>query len=181
MNRFALWGTLAAVSVLASAAAAEIPKVGTLAPDFRTTTFDGKVVTLKDLRGKVVLVNFWATWCGPCKTELPLLDAYYKVRKDAGLAAIAVTTEDSIPVENLNRLAKAMNMPMAYRFKGKGYRDSEAVPMNFVIDKAGVIRYAEAGSFTLESLERVVLPLLNEPAPDGAPAAVAANAKAAAR
>lgn len=173
-------GALAA-ALVATGAIAETPKVGSPAPDFRTTTFDGKVVTLKDLRGKVILVNFWATWCGPCKTELPLLDAYYKIRKDSGLAAIAVTTEDSIPVENLNKLARAMNMPLAYRFKGKGYRDGDAVPMNFVIDKAGVVRYAEAGSFTLESLERVVLPLLKEPAPDDRTSTALAQAKAAAR
>ena len=160
--------SFAASIMIVGAASAAPPEVGKPAPDFRTTTFDGKIVTLKDLKGKVVLVNFWATWCGPCKTELPLLDAYYKIRKNNGLAAIAVTTEDSIPVENLNRLASAMTMPLAYRFKGKGYRDGEAVPMNFVIDKAGVVRYAKAGSFTLESLEAVVLPLLNEPDPSPA-------------
>lgn len=174
LPRFILVGVAAVV--VAGSARAETPAVGKPAPDFRTTTFDGKVVTLKDLKGKVVLINFWATWCGPCKVELPLLDAYYKVRKNDGLAAIAVTTEDSIPVENLNRLARAMNMPMAYRFKGKGYRDSEEVPMNFVIDKAGVVRYAKAGAFTLESLERVVLPLLKEPAPDATPPAMATAA-----
>jgi cytochrome c biogenesis protein CcmG/thiol:disulfide interchange protein DsbE len=168
---------LALATLLHAGQALAKPEVGKPAPDFRTTTFDGKVVTLKDLKGKVILINFWATWCGPCKTELPMLDAYYKVRKDAGYTALAVTTEDSIPVENLGRLARSMVMPMAYRFKGKPYLDyGDAVPVNFVIDRQGVVRYAEAGAFNLEALEKVMLPLLKEPVPaETAPAAVAAR------
>ncbi len=179
MKRLAMLAGAAALMIAGQAMAK--PEVGKPAPDFRTTTFDGKVVTLKDLKGKVILINFWATWCGPCKTELPLLDAYYKVRKDAGYSALAVTTEDSIPREDLGRLARAMNMPMAYRFKGKDYLDyGNAVPVNFVIDRQGIVRYAEAGAFNLRELEKVVLPLLREPVPDAAPASTPVTAATAA-
>jgi peroxiredoxin len=170
----ALTGITLAALISAGQALAK-PEVGQPAPDFRTTTFDGKVVTLKDLKGKVVVLNFWATWCGPCRTELPLLDAYYKARKDAGYTSLAVTTEDSVPVENLNRFVKTLAMPMAYRFKGKPYLEyGDAVPVNFVIDRQGVIRYAEAGAFNLERLEKVVQPLLKEAAPTDSTATPAA-------
>lgn len=172
----AIWaGAAAALVMLASGAASAKPEVGKPAPDFRAITFDGKAVTLQDLKGKVVLINFWATWCVPCQTELPLLDAYYDARKNAGFAAIAITTEGSIPVENLNRLARAMKMPLAYKFHGKPYEDfGNGIPVSYLIDRQGVVRYAQEGAFTLQTLDRVVLPLLNEPPPPAAPAPAAA-------
>ena len=125
-------------------AGSKLPKVGEPAPEFWVTTFDGKDLSLKSLKGQVVVVNFWATWCGPCRQELPLLDAYYKAAKKYGLAVVAVTTEDSAPMEALRPLAKVVSMPMARRFRGGGYKAPEAVPTNVVIDRNGVVRYAEA-------------------------------------
>lgn len=155
-----------------------LPKVGKPAPDFSARTFDGKVVQLKDLKGQVVVVNFWATWCGPCKQELPLLDLYYRLQKKAGLMVIAVTTEDSIPVEYLKPLAKGLTMPMAWKFRGNYGPIDDAVPSNFVIDRSGVVRYAEAAAFNLDRLNEVLVPLLREPAPDDAVEPAAAPAAA---
>src|SRR5476651_1212361 len=91
------------VSVLAATAAAtgapaSKAVVGQAAPDFQVTTLDGTKLTLADFKNQVLVLNFWATWCVPCKTELPLLDRYYRLQQPAGLRVLAVTTEDSAPL-----------------------------------------------------------------------------------
>jgi len=173
---------LAAATALAAAGSAgAAPKVGQPAPDFSVTTFDGKLITLKDLKGQVVVLNFWATWCGPCQRELPTLDAYLKVQKRFGLAVVAVTTEDSVEPRRLEPLQKLLTMRLARNFRGGGYGPQEAVPTNFVIDRAGVIRYAKAGAFDTEGLNAVLIPLLEEPSPDAPALSPATPVKTAAR
>lgn len=141
------------------------PVVGQLAPEFELTLVDGGKVKLSELRGQVVVLNFWATWCGPCRTELPMLDAYYAVQRKHGLKVFAITTENSVPVHRLKGLFKSMNIPSARWITG-GYGSLEGVPTNFVIDRAGKLRYAKAGALDLNSLNAVLVPLLNERAPD---------------
>ena len=76
----------------------------------------------------------------------------------------AITTEDSLPPAKLAPLAAALSIPLVRGIRGP-YRDFDAVPFNYVIDRAGVLRYAQAGAFRLDELNRVLVPLLNEPAP----------------
>ena len=78
--------------------AARTPQVGDRAPDFELTLIDGSNVRMHDPRGQVVVLSYWATWCAPCRTELPILDGYYRVRRDAGLRVFAIATEGSLPV-----------------------------------------------------------------------------------
>jgi cytochrome c biogenesis protein CcmG/thiol:disulfide interchange protein DsbE len=162
---------LVAALVCATVPAAARPKVGQPAPPFEVTTFDGQKITLADLRGQVVIVNIWATWCVPCRNELPLLDAYEKIRGDAGLRVVAVTTEDSVPLSALKPLAAHLTMKLAPRMRSN-YQILEGVPTNYVIDRAGVLRYAKAEAFDLDSLIALLVPLLNERAPPP-PAAIA--------
>ena len=140
------------------------PAVGRPAPDFQLTLMDGSHVRLSDLRGQVVVLNFWATWCVPCRAELPLLDRYYRLRRDAGLRVFAVTTEGSIPRYRLHALFAAMAIPSVRAIRGP-YGTLEGLPTNFVIDRAGRVRYASSGAFDLPRLNEVLIPLLNEPAP----------------
>jgi thiol-disulfide isomerase/thioredoxin len=169
MNRFTKISRSVAAAAVASLcamapAAANQPVVGQPAPPFEVTTLDGEKISLADLRGDVVILNFWATWCGPCRAELPLLDAYYKIRESAGLRVVAVTTEDSAPLSALKPLAAHLKMKLARRMRGN-YHILEGVPTNYVIDRAGVLRYARAAAFDVDSLNALLVPLLNERPP----------------
>lgn len=152
------WGASLAPATARTAA------IGEVAPDFQLELIDGTVVKLSELRGKVVVLNFWATWCGPCKQELPTLDAYYRARRDAGLRVFAVTTEDSLPIYQLKKLFGVMAIPAVRSIRGN-YDVIGGVPTNYVIDRSGRVRYAKAGAFDLDALNATLVPLLNERPP----------------
>lgn len=162
------WFTRAALALAlltgAGAAPAAAPKVGDLAPDTQLTLIDGSHVRLSDLRGQVVVLNFWATWCVPCRRELPMLDGFYRARHSAGLRVFAVATEGSLPNYQLHRLFDALALSSVRSLRGP-FRMMEGLPTNFVIDRSGHVRYAAAGAFDLNALNTIIIPLLNEPAP----------------
>ena len=144
-------------------------KVGAIAPPFELTLMDGTKVSSADLRGQVVVLNFWATWCVPCRAELPLLDRYYEIQKARGLRVFAITTEDSVPLYQLKKLFAVMHIQPARKIKGK-YDTLGGVPTNYIIDRAGRIRYAKAAAFDLDALNKELVPLLVEPVPVALPA-----------
>lgn len=143
---------------------AKQPKVGDAAPPFVLTLIDGSKVSSDQLRGQVVVLNFWATWCGPCKAELPLLDAYYDLQKAHGLKVYAIATEDSVPAFQMKKLFAQLHISPARGIKGP-YETLGAVPTNYIIDRSGHIRYAKASAFGLDELNAELVPLLKEPAP----------------
>ena len=167
MKRFFSAAVAAILIALSGPTSAASLKIGKPAPNFDLQLVDGRHIRLSDLRGQVVVLNFWATWCGPCREELPLLDAYYKaaVRRNYPLRIYAITTEDSLPESRLKSLFAVMAIPSARRVKGGSFEDVIEVPTNYVIDRSGVLRYWKSGSFDLETLNKVLVPLLNEPAP----------------
>jgi cytochrome c biogenesis protein CcmG, thiol:disulfide interchange protein DsbE len=151
---------------LAGPAGAKPPQVGDMAPDATLALVKGnKTIHLSELRGQVVVINFWATWCVPCRHELPLLDSYYAAQKKYGLRVFAATTEDSVPVGFMHKLFDVLSIDPLRYLHGPYTPIGNAVPTNYIIDRAGRIRYAKAGAFDLDDLNRELVPLLNEPAP----------------
>lgn len=107
--------------------------------DFTLTDLNGKQWTRKSLNGKVVLVNFWATWCPPCRKEMPDLDALYKRFKDKGLVILALSDEDDATVRPFIAKEQKVSYPILLDPKGKvaeQYRVS-GIPKTFIYDRKG--------------------------------------------
>jgi thiol-disulfide isomerase/thioredoxin len=156
-----------ALAALGSSTSATQLKVGQPAPNAELVLIDGSRVHLSDLRGQVVVLNYWATWCVPCRTELPLLNGYYEAARKRGwpLRVFAVATEGSVPKYQLKHLFAVLSISPTDKIRGGPFADVDGLPTNYVIDKEGVLRYAKAGAFDLDNLNNVLVPLLNEPAP----------------
>jgi cytochrome c biogenesis protein CcmG, thiol:disulfide interchange protein DsbE len=137
------------------------PKVGALAPAYTVKLFDKRKISNADMAGKVVVINLWATWCGPCKEEMPMMDAYHRRHKNQGFEIFGVVTQDSLPLFQLKKLAAALSYPLASDIKGN-YDILSGVPTSYVIDRKGVIRYAKAGSFETAEFRQLIDPLLAE-------------------
>jgi thiol-disulfide isomerase/thioredoxin len=160
------------------AAHAAPPRVGQIAPNAQIQTVAGEKFDLASLRGQVVVINFWATWCVPCRRELPLLDSYYRAQKDHGLVVLAATTEDSVPEYQMKKLFAMLAITPLHRLRGP-YAPLGGVPTNFVIDRAGVLRYAQAGAFSLDELNELLVPMLQQPqTPDAGTTTASADATA---
>lgn len=136
------------------------------APQFETKDLEGRVRRLSDQRGQVVLINLWATWCGPCRIEMPNLDHLYKERKERGLVVFGLSAEDSETQKKF--LVKVpVSYPLLTMTEGVPsiYRDVVRYPALFLVDRKGQLQpLPEAGeSFT--SIEAAVDKLLAMPSP----------------
>jgi cytochrome c biogenesis protein CcmG/thiol:disulfide interchange protein DsbE len=161
-----VWKTLGLALALALASAgAQASDVGKPAHDFKLTTLDGQTVRLADLKGKVVVVNRWATWCGPCKAEMVAFENFMRTHPGTDLKIYAVTVELSVPSSKLKPLQGVLHYPLATSISGSAYRIMAGVPTSFVIDRSGVLRYAAAGAFELPEFEALIDPMLAEAAP----------------
>jgi len=121
---------------------------GKVAPDFTLQTLDGKSVTLSSLRGRGVLLNFWATWCGPCKIEMPWFVELQKEYGPQGLQIVGVAMDDSSP-QDIQTFVKEMgvNYPilLGKEAVGQAYGGVDVLPTTFFIDRDGKIVSREFG------------------------------------
>lgn len=137
-------------------------EVNFAAPDVQITDLQGNPVALSDYRGQVVLYNAWATWCPPCKAEMPVLQAYYEKYKDQGFMVIAI--EDGQPVDEVAAFARQYGLTFQVwpdlEWKATITWGIEALPTSYVIDRNGVARLTWTGEVSARVLEQYVTPII---------------------
>lgn len=120
--------------------------------------------------GKVLIINFWATWCAPCRAEMPALQAYYDLHKDEGLELLAVSMDDARDMAEVRKIARQFSFPVAmknevnYKPLGRIWR----MPSTFIIDRQGVLKkngHEGEPSVDQAVLETFVTPLLTKSPP----------------
>jgi len=134
------------------------PQAGFLAPDFTLETLEGESITLSDLRGQVVLVNFWATWCPPCKAEMPAFEQAYQDYADQGFVLLAVNAiqQDSISAIEDFYAAYGLTFPIVLDTDSDVSRAYQvrSLPTSFFVGKDGVISEVVIGGPMAEALIR---------------------------
>jgi len=125
------------------------PREGFSAPDFTLDLLDGGQVTLSDLRGKAVLINFWATWCPPCRAEMPAIEAVYRSHKDLGLEVLAVNTtnqdDQAAAAAFVEELELTFPVPLDRTGAVSASYNLRGLPSTYFIDRQGVIRSVVVG------------------------------------
>jgi cytochrome c biogenesis protein CcmG, thiol:disulfide interchange protein DsbE len=137
-------------------------KVNFSAPELSLQNISGKTESLSDFRGNVVLVNNWATWCPPCKAEMPTLAAYFNEHNPEGFTIIAI--EAGEPLEKVTQFANDYNLKFSVWLDPDGASlkafGNGNLPNSYVIDRSGTVRYAWTGEISRTMLEKYVTPLL---------------------
>ncbi len=130
-------------------------------------TIDGKMVTLEDLKGKVILVNAWATWCPPCVLEMPGFQRVYEDYKDQGFTVLGISRDQGSP-DLVRAFLKQKNITypvaMAWQTGLSGFEVS-TLPTSFLIGKDGTIKHTVVGVFAEPALRMAVRILLDDPDP----------------
>lgn len=132
------------------------PREGFPAPDFTLDTLDDSQITLSDLRGKVVMINLWTSWCPPCRAEMPAIDNVYQASKEQGLAVLAVnsTFQDSEAAAAAFAQEFGLSFPVLLDRDGAVSQRYQlrALPTTFFIDRKGIIRSVVPGGPMSDSL-----------------------------
>lgn len=117
------------------------------APDFALTTLDGEKVKLSDLKGHVVMINFWASWCGPCRQEMPLLNDIYASYKKAGFVLLGVNLDESAEDAKAFLKKTPVNFPVLIDSKGQvaDLYKNQAMPSSYFVDRKGDLVYLHQG------------------------------------
>lgn len=135
------------------------------APEVTLTDTRGESHSLRDYRGQVVLINLWATWCPPCKAEMPTLQAFYDKYRDEGFTIIAINDGD--PTEDVLQFEKDYQLSFPIWLDPKYYATEQAfktmnLPSSFVIDRAGTVRLMWVGAISRKMLDEYVIPIIKE-------------------
>ena len=164
-----MWSAAAGVAAILCVAALALASasVGSAAPALVVPELDGQAFDLSALHGKVVVVNFWATWCPPCREEMPVLDAFYRRYHGQGLEMIGLSTDRPHDRSDVIKVMQSFSYPAAVLDDAKvnDFGPPNVLPVTFVVDRSGVIRVKltpDQTPVTEKSLSDAVLPLLAE-------------------
>jgi cytochrome c biogenesis protein CcmG/thiol:disulfide interchange protein DsbE len=143
-HRFSAVLVGAALLLLGGAGAAVAQKVGAQAPALVGQTVDGKPFDLAKLRGHGVVANVWATWCPPCRAEMPMLDAFYKAHQGQGIVLIGLSADRTRDEATVQRVMSAFSYPAVILKAAKtdGFTPPNVLPVTYVIDAGGTVRAA---------------------------------------
>lgn len=132
-----------------------------VAPDFSLSTIDGETLKLSDYKGKVIILDFWATWCPPCRKEIPDLIKLYDKYKDKGLIIIGISSEDTNTLKEFSE-DNGINYPIALGNQkvAEAYGGIQYIPTTFVIDREGNIIKKHVGFTEYEVFEAEIKELL---------------------
>ncbi|CAN5229153.1 TlpA disulfide reductase family protein [soil metagenome] len=139
--------TCLALAAFAGAAMAAVDLTGSEAPDFALKSASGENLRLSEFRGDVVMLNFWATWCGPCRQEMPLLDEMYQRYRKVGFELLGVNIDED--TQRAEEMAATLDITFPLLFDldktvSKRYR-IQAMPVSVLIDRRGVVRHVHYG------------------------------------
>ncbi|HEY8741387.1 MAG TPA: redoxin domain-containing protein [Candidatus Dormibacteraeota bacterium] len=132
--------------------------VGKPAADFTGTDLDGRPISLRDFLGHPVLLNFWASWCGPCRAEQPGLNSVAAAYQSQGLRVVGVTVRDNLDQARIFRDEFHVAYPSVFDQAARlGYAyQVDAPPSSVLIDGAGIVRYKETGGVGEDVLRRLL-------------------------
>lgn len=135
---------------------------GNIAPDFQLKTIEGQNVKLSDLRGQKVILNFWASWCPPCRAEMPDMQNFYQKYKDQDVTILGVNlTATEKKAEDVAAFAKEYGLTFPIVLDDQsvvgGMYQTTSIPTSYMIDTQGVIQNKIVGPMTLETMEELVL------------------------
>lgn len=138
------------------------------APTYRVTTLTGEALSPEQLRGKVVLVNFWATWCGPCRMEMPALQAMYERHRAQGLVLLGLSVDrggDQVVRDYVRDRGVTYPIAIVGGAEEAAFGGVRGYPTSFLLDRRGVVRHEVIGPLAPATLELAVRRLLDEPPP----------------
>ncbi len=142
------------------------PRAGFLAPDFSLPNEDGEFIQLSDLKGQPVLLNIWATWCPPCRAEMPAMESVYQDYRAEGFTIVAVNAADQDNFESAKEFVRAngLTFPVVFDESGQVSRQYQvrALPTSFFIDAQGIIQEVVVGGPMSEALLRIRVEQLME-------------------
>ena len=135
--------------------AQRVPQVGDLTANFELTDSEGSEIALSDLRGSAVLVNFWATWCEPCRLEMPLFQERYERLKDKGFTVLAVNADEPLNTVEEFQQEMGLTFPVLLDVDGQLQRQFRVrgFPTSILIDQEGVIQAVHIGVLHEDQLD----------------------------
>jgi peroxiredoxin len=145
---------IVSIALILISCAPPCPDLGKSAPDFTLQTIDGKNVRLSDFKGKTVILNFWATWCGPCQYETPFFQAIHNERASKGVVVLGIDIKESSATVKKFTDLKGITFPILLDTEVKvaqQYCIPNVLPVTLFINPEGIIKARKVGAFRSQS------------------------------